>query len=287
MTEIDVIMGMLDWNNSAEEQAAGLAQAAQVENFQVFLQPCTEHYNKNVWDNCAKALAMRSDAELDACLENLLAWLRDMNWPGAFLILERLQAFQNSAALHRAIAGSLLCAQALGDEVWEENLRKLQNCENTISTQDERRPHMREVDLELDYCPKCEPEETQDPFPTQSFKFFYMFSVAVKCVNCGTYYVPSPRLGVIVTIIYFLGVWINEYLAGITAYPFSSIMSLVVLLAMYGLSGVLLRRFGTWRPISGNKPLEQQEYLLPTIVWSMLTALGLSLLVFAVTALMR
>ena len=52
MTEIDVIMGMLDWNNSAEEQAAGLAQAAQVENFQVFLQPCTEHYNKNVWDNC-------------------------------------------------------------------------------------------------------------------------------------------------------------------------------------------------------------------------------------------
>ena len=63
---------------------------------------------------------------------------------------------------------------------------------------------MREVDLELDYCPKCEPEETQDPFPTQSFKFFYMFSVAVKCVNCGTYYVPSPRLGVIVTIVYFL-----------------------------------------------------------------------------------
>ena len=116
MTEIDVIMGMRDWNNSAEEQAAGLAQAAQVENFQVFLQPCTEHYNKNVWDNCAKALAMRSDAELDACLENLLAWLRDMNWPGAFLILERLQAFQNSAALHRAIAESLLCAQALGDE---------------------------------------------------------------------------------------------------------------------------------------------------------------------------
>ena len=125
MTEIDVIMGMLDWNNSAEEQAAGLAQAAQAENFQVFLQPCTEHYNKNVWDNCAKTLAMRSDAELDACLENLLAWLRDMNWPGAFLILERLQAFQNSAALHRAIAGSLLCAQALQigplDFVPEEN----------------------------------------------------------------------------------------------------------------------------------------------------------------------
>lgn len=96
-----------------------------------------------------------------------------------------------------------------------------------------------------------------------------------------------PRLGVIVTIIYFLGVWIDEYLAEITADSFSSIMSLVLLLAMYGLCGVLLHRFGTWRPISGNKPLEQQEYLLPTIIWSMLTALGLSLLMFAVTALMR
>ena len=146
---------------------------------------------------------------------------------------------------------------------------------------------MRDVDLELDYCPQCASEETKEQFPAQNFKFFYMFSTAVKCVNCGTYYVPSPRLGVIVTIVYFLGVWINEYLAGITSDLFSGIMSLVVLLAMYGLCGVLLRRFGTWRPISGNKPLEQQEYLLPTIVWSMLTALGLSLLVFAVTALMR
>lgn len=30
---------------------------------------------------------------------------------------------------------------------------------------------MREVDLELDFCPKCEPEETQDPFPAQEHCF--------------------------------------------------------------------------------------------------------------------
>ena len=55
----------------------------------------------------------------------------------------------------------------------------------------------------------------------------------------------------------------------------------------YAFVEILLRRFGTWRPFSENKPLGQQEYLLPTIIWSMLTALGLSLLMFAVTALMR
>ena len=125
MTEIDVIMGMLDWNNSAEEQAAGLAQAAQVENFQVFLQPCTEHYNKNVWDNCAKALAMRSDAELDACLENLLAWLRDMNWPGAFCILERVKKMKNDRSCIRVYTNCLKCARALNDETWEDNLKMI------------------------------------------------------------------------------------------------------------------------------------------------------------------
>ncbi len=67
MTEIDVIMGMLDWNNSAEEQAAGLAQAAQV-SFQVFA--ALHGHCQAVWDNCAKALAaMRSDAELERLLE--------------------------------------------------------------------------------------------------------------------------------------------------------------------------------------------------------------------------
>ena len=59
MTEIDVIMGMLDWNNSAEEQAAGLAQAAQVENFQVFLQPCTEQDRKSTRLNSSHRLESR------------------------------------------------------------------------------------------------------------------------------------------------------------------------------------------------------------------------------------
>lgn len=30
---------------------------------------------------------------------------------------------------------------------------------------------MREVDLELDFCPKCAPEETQNPFPVQEHRF--------------------------------------------------------------------------------------------------------------------
>ena len=57
MTEIDVIMGMLDWNNSAEEQAAGLAQAAQVENFQVFFSVVV-----SVVSTCADSTALGMDS---------------------------------------------------------------------------------------------------------------------------------------------------------------------------------------------------------------------------------
>ena len=146
---------------------------------------------------------------------------------------------------------------------------------------------MREVDLELDYCPKCEPEETQDPFPAQEHRFFNSFATVVQCTKCGTRYVPSPKSGVIITLSCCLWFWVSFYLGNSWNSPVATAVLFPLAFLMYAFVGILLRRFGTWRPISGNKPLEQQEYLLPTIIWSMLTALGLSLLMFAVTALMR
>ena len=146
---------------------------------------------------------------------------------------------------------------------------------------------MREVDLELDFCPKCKPEETLDPFPAQEHYFFNSFATVVQCTKCGTHYAPSPRAGVITTLSCCLWFWVSSYLGNSWTSPVATTVLFLLALLQYALVEVLLRRFGTWRPISGNKPLEQQEYLPPTIVWSMLTALGLSLLVFAVTALMR
>lgn len=107
------------------------------------------------------------------------------------------------------------------------------------------------------------------------------------CTECGTRYVPSPKSGVIITLNCCLWFWVSFYLSNSWHSPVATIVLFLLAFLQYAFVGILLRRFGTWRPISGNKPLEQQEYLLPTIVWSMLTALGLSLLMFAVTALMQ
>ena len=125
MVNIDYIMGLLDWNNSIEKQEQGISLAKEVKCINVFLQPGSYHYGKNVWDNCAKILAARSNEELSPYLIELMAWLQDMNWPGAFCILNRLKKMVNEQLFRHSYAICLKCAKALNDEVWESNLKIL------------------------------------------------------------------------------------------------------------------------------------------------------------------
>lgn len=125
MVNIDYIMDLLDWNNSIEKQEQGINLAKEVKCINVFLQPGSYHYGKNVWDNCAKILAARSNEELSPYLIELMAWLQDMNWPGAFCILNRLKKMVNEQLFLHSYTICLKCAKALNDEVWESNLKIL------------------------------------------------------------------------------------------------------------------------------------------------------------------
>ena len=125
MINIDYIMDLLDWNNSIEKQEQGIALAKDVKCINVFLQPCSKNYNKNVWDNCAKILSARSNEELSPYMIELMEWLQDMNWPGAFCIFERLKGMVNEQLFQHSYTICLKYAQALEDEVWENNLRML------------------------------------------------------------------------------------------------------------------------------------------------------------------
>ena len=125
MIDIDYIMGLLDWNKSIADQAEGIKMAENIENINVFLQPCSKNYNKNVWDNCAKILPARSNEELSPYMIELMEWLQDMNWPGAFCIFDRLKGMVNEQLFQYSYTICLKCAQALDDEVWESNLKML------------------------------------------------------------------------------------------------------------------------------------------------------------------
>ena len=125
MVNIDYIMDLLDWNNSIERQEQGIEMAKDVKCINVFLQPCSKNYDKNVWDNCAKILSARSNEELSPYMIELMEWLQDMNWPGAFCIFDGLKGMVNEQLFQYSYTICLKCAQALDDETWESNLRML------------------------------------------------------------------------------------------------------------------------------------------------------------------
>ena len=95
MIDVDYIMSLIDWNQSSEKQKTGIQMAKNIQSINVFLQPCNKNYNKNVWDNCAQILSERTDDELSFYFEELMCWLQDMNWPGAFCILDRLKKYED------------------------------------------------------------------------------------------------------------------------------------------------------------------------------------------------
>ncbi len=94
MLDINEIMRCLDWNSSKSKQAEGIEMAKEVKCLSAFFQPLDLEFNKNVWDNCAKVLSERPDCELKPYLSRMFEWIKDLNWPGALCIMERLRFYE-------------------------------------------------------------------------------------------------------------------------------------------------------------------------------------------------
>jgi len=123
--EVSKILDMLDWHMPQETQAKGIALAVEFGVIEPFLQPLTQKHNKNVWDNCATIIAYKSDQELEAHLISLVEWLQDMNWPGAFIILERLKEYSDNNTLHAAADACIQEARRCDDPIWEDNIQMI------------------------------------------------------------------------------------------------------------------------------------------------------------------
>lgn len=111
-------------DRSSEEQERGIELAKRIRYINVFLQPGFPA-GLNTWDNCAKVLSMKTNAELEPYMIELMEWIQDMNWPGAFCILERLKAMQTEQLFEHDYRICMKCARALGDEVWVNNLKMI------------------------------------------------------------------------------------------------------------------------------------------------------------------
>ncbi|CDE90003.1 putative uncharacterized protein [Clostridium sp. CAG:389] len=125
MYNIDEIMDMLDCNNSVETQEKGIELAKNVKCINVFILPEHLECSKNVWENCAKILANRTDKELQPYLIDILLWIEDMNWPGAIIIDDRLKKFHDMKMLSFAIKECVKRASETDNHIWLENLSEL------------------------------------------------------------------------------------------------------------------------------------------------------------------
>lgn len=115
MYNIDDIMKMLDCYNSEEIQQKGIELAKDVKSINVFIMPCNPESNMNVWENCAKILATKSDNILEPYAFQLLEWIADTMKPGGLIILERLKNFSEMQG-HLLTAVKMCASDAIASE---------------------------------------------------------------------------------------------------------------------------------------------------------------------------
>ncbi len=126
MDFINQIYELIECQNDIETQNEGLRLAQGVSEIDVFIMPMFALYNKNIWENCAKIIVERSDDEISKYLPNLLEWLQDLNWPGALLILNRLNSYNKNDLLVQYIyAVSTAKTHHKDEQEWLYNLTGL------------------------------------------------------------------------------------------------------------------------------------------------------------------
>ena len=98
--DIDTLYEMLDENQPIEVQEEAIREARKIKSLSVLMQP-VEY--KLSWKNCAKVICEKTDKELNSYKYEMLEWLQDLNWPGAFLIMERLEKMNPQLLLNATI----------------------------------------------------------------------------------------------------------------------------------------------------------------------------------------
>lgn len=114
---IDEIIEMLNWGNPEEVQEKGIELAKQVKHVHIFVQPIMDNA-KAYWENCAKVVASHSDSELEYVLRGLFEWIADLNWPGARIVLERLNKFERTERFESCRKAITNEATKLNDDSW-------------------------------------------------------------------------------------------------------------------------------------------------------------------------
>ena len=112
--DIDTLFEMMDEGQPVEVQEEALREARKIKSLSVFMQPIEYGWS---WENCAKVICEKTDEELNKYTCEMLEWLQDINWPGAFLIMERLEKMEPQFLVH-AVGYQVKQALLIKDNEW-------------------------------------------------------------------------------------------------------------------------------------------------------------------------
>ncbi len=88
---MEELLKQLSWDTPKSIKKEAIKKLKKEKDLRIFFQPTSKECNKNVWDNCAKIIISKTDAELIPYMDNMFEWLQDMNWPGSWKILKRIK----------------------------------------------------------------------------------------------------------------------------------------------------------------------------------------------------
>ena len=114
MCSINEVFEMLNWNNSEEIQQKGIEEASKIKYISILFQPVE---NKGIWENCARVIAQKSDEVLSTYMSMLFEWLKDANWPGFFVIYNRIKKMKPDN-IYPDYSYCIAMAKKQNDESW-------------------------------------------------------------------------------------------------------------------------------------------------------------------------
>lgn len=82
--------------------------------------------DKSLWDNCARIIVNMNDDDFIKLLPEILEWLKDLNWPGAKIIFEKIESFSTDI-IEKSVLYVLDKARKERDFVWIEFILWLNN----------------------------------------------------------------------------------------------------------------------------------------------------------------
>jgi len=122
LNNLDELIGNLSWDMPLQIQNEAMCRLADIDDdrIQLLIQPG----DKSCWGNAARILKNIGYPRNHKVIPDLMAWLQDMNWPGAEIIMEILESIDRKTLIPY-IEDSLEKAADDDDFLWITAIKEL------------------------------------------------------------------------------------------------------------------------------------------------------------------